>query len=191
MKSFLRFDLKTGEDLVGGIASEQGLVNIIDTLFNEIKEDEAVEIHIFRKYILIGTRKKGHGDKMLMKFTNFGFCPNSMDAKADVLMYAIKAIDDGNLPDYCYKAIGGDPGALRQTTQHVVRAYDAKIRRMQEKDKSYAEIEPFILKRDAAKSRLELLDEDLLDVSEPIIVEVPKNPEDFYEETDVAIGKEE
>ena len=77
MKSFLRFDLKTGEDLVGGIAREQGLVNIIDTLFNEIKEDEAVEIHIFRKYILIGTRKKVHGDKMLMKFTNFGFCPNS------------------------------------------------------------------------------------------------------------------
>lgn len=62
---------------------------------------------------------------------------------------------------------------------------------MQEKGKTALEIEPFILRKETATRRLELSDEELMEVSEPIIIEIPKNAEVFYEETDVAIGKEE
>ena len=191
MKSFLKLEAKAGEELPGNIASEAGLIELLDILYDGLDETEAIEIHAYRKFVLIGTREKGHGDKMIKKFTNFGFSPESHDKKTDSLTFAIRTIDDGSLPDYCYKAINGDIESLRQTTAHVVRAYDAKIRRMQEKGKSALEIEPFISKKEIATRRLELSDKELMEVSVPIIIEIPKNAEVFYEETDVAIGKEE
>lgn len=188
MKSFLKLEAKTGEELVSQITSEGGLVKLLDDLYDEIGINAAVEIHIYRKFVLVGTREKGHGDKMVKKFTNFGFSLDPSDKRSVSLAYAIRAIDDGNLPDYCYMAINGDIEALRQTTEHVVRAYDAKIRRMQEKGKPASEIEPFITRRDTAKRRLELGDEELLEVSEPIIIEIPKDYKTFYGENDIAIG---
>ena len=52
------------------------------------------------------------------------------------------------------------------------------------------EIEPFIMRRDTAMRRLELPDEEFLELSEPIIIEIPRKPEVFYGEYDVAIGNE-
>lgn len=189
MKSYLRLEFKVGEELIPQIINESGLVKLLDDLYDEIDDNSAVEVHIYRKFVLVGTRERGHGDKMIQKFTNFGFL-NSASQKPDALSYAIRTIDDGNLPDYCYKAIEGDVEALRQTTQHLVRAYDAKVRRMQEKGKPMLEIEPFVTRRDTAMRRLELSDEEFLELSEPIIIEVPKKPEAFYGEYDVAIGSE-
>ena len=191
MKSFLKLEAGSGEELVGNISTEAGIIRILDDLFNSLTKKSAVEVHIYRHYVLIGTRDKGHGDKMVMKFTNFGFCPDSRGSKSDSLVSAIRSIDDGNLPEYCYRAITGDVDALRQTTAHLVRAYDAKIRRMLEKAKSLSEIEVFTSKRDMAMRRLELDDKDLLEISEPIIIEIPKDPEYFYEEDEVAIGGSE
>ncbi len=191
MKSFLRLEFKVGEDLAPQIISESGLIKLLDDLYDEINDSSAVEVHIYRKFVLIGTRERGHGDKMIQKFTNFGFCLNSASQKPDVLSYAIRTIDDGNLPEYCYKAIEGDVEALRQTTQHLVRAYDAKVRRMKEKGKPMLEIEPFVTRRDTAMRRLELPDAEFLEISEPIIIEIPKKPETFYGEYDVAIGSEQ
>ena len=187
MKSFLKLEAKPGEELVGNIATEAGLIEILDNLFDSLDEKSAVEVHIYRKYVLIGTREKGHGDKMIMKFVNFGFSPDTYESKSADLVFAIKTIDNGDLPEYCYKAITGDVEALRQTTAHVARAYDAKIRRMVEKAKNASEIETFISKRDAALRRLELSDIDLVEISEPIIIEIPKDPENFYNEDDVVV----
>lgn len=188
MKSFLRLEHKIGEELTPQIINESGLTKLLDDLYESIDKNTAVELHIYRHYILVGTRERGHGDKMIKKFNNFGFSTESRDKKSDSLAFAIRAIDDGSLPDYCYKAIGGDVEALRQTTAHVVRAYDAKVRRMQEKGKPAIEVEPFITRRDTAARRLELSDEELLEVSEPIIIEIPKCSDVFYGEYDVAIG---
>ena len=190
-KSFLKLESKTGEELVGNISSEAGLIELLDSLYNGLSNDMAIEVHIYRKYVLIGTRERGHGDRMIKKFTNFGFCLSPESGKSDALSFAIRTIDDGNLPDYCYRAINGDVEALRQTTIHLVRAYDAKVRRMQEKGKPAIEIEPFITRRDAASRRLELSDEELVEISEPIIIEVPKDPATFYGEYDVAIGNDD
>lgn len=191
MKSFLRLEFKVGEELSPQIISEAGLVELLDKLYENIDLNMAVEIHIYRKFILVGTRARGHGDRMVQKFTNFGYNLTVASAKkTDVLSVAIQNIDSGCLPDYCYQAINGDVEALRQTTAHLVRAYDAKIRRMQEKGKPALEIEPFIARRDAATRRLELTDKELVEVSEPIIVEIPKDPSTFYGEYDVAIGNE-
>ena len=185
---FLRLEQKPGEELPGSIASENGLMELFDRLYNGLEDDMAVEVHVYRQYVLVGTRQKGHGDKMTKKFVNFGFSPNRQDGKSDSLAFAIRAIDDGGLPAYCYQAINGDIQALRQTTEHLVRAYDAKIKRMKEKGKSLQEIEVFEVRRDVAKRRLELEDEEFMEVSEPIILEIPKNPEVFYSEDDVYLN---
>lgn len=190
MKSYLRLEPKAEEELTPQIISEGGLARLLDDLYDGIGENAAVEIHIYRKFVLVGTRERGHGDKMVKKFTNLGFSVEPNERKAASLAYAIRAIDDGTLPEYCYMAINGDIGALRQTTAHLVRAYDAKVRRMREKGKPAIEIEPFIARRDAAARRLEFSDDELVEVSEPIIVEIPKNSDVFYGEYDVAIGNE-
>lgn len=183
MKPFLKFEHRSGEELASQIVNESGLMKLLDDLYDAIDKDSAVEVHIYRKFTLIGTRTKGHGDKMTMKFTNFGF-----GNKTDSLASAIRSIDDGSLPQYCYRAIAGDIEALRQTTAHVVRAYDAKIRRMLEKAKSVSEVERFVVKRDIALRRLELQDADLMEVSEPIIIEIPKDPDFFYGDDDIVVG---
>ena len=188
MRTFLKIEMKVGEDLPGSIASGSGLAELLDKLYSRLNDDMAVEVHVYREFTLIGTRQKGHGDKMLKKFINFGFSPYRKNEKSDALSYAIRTIDDGDLPEYCYRAISGDLDALRRTTLHLIRAYDAKIRRMQDKGKSISEIEPFILRRDTAAHRLELEDDEFMEVSEPIIIEIPKNPEFFYNEDDVCIS---
>lgn len=190
-ETFLRIDSRPGEELKSDFASKQGIVVLLDELYNHLEPDEAVEVHVYREYVLIGTRKKGHGDKMIKKFVNFGFSPrkhnenSSMESRSKALMYAILDIDDGRLPEYCYKAIDGDIQALRQTTEHLIRAYDAKIRRMQAKGKSVAEIEKYITRKTTAERRLTLPDEDFMEVSEPIIIEIPRDPEFFYSDDDV------
>ena len=60
--------MKAGEDLPGSIASGSGLVELLDELYNRLNDDMAVEVHVYREFTLIGTRQKGHGDKMLKKF---------------------------------------------------------------------------------------------------------------------------
>lgn len=190
MRSFLRIEGKPGEELPGTFASEAGLIELLNTLYNQLTDDMAVEIHVYREYILVGTRQKGHGDKLMKKFINFGFSPNRQDSKSDTLAYAVRSIDNGDLPEYCYRAICGDIPALRQTTEHLIRAYDAKIRRMKEKGKSAAEIEIYTQRMDTATRHLLLEDEDFMEVSEPIILEIPKNPDFFYNENDVYISGE-
>ncbi len=167
-----------------GIANENDLIMILDNALDSLKEDEAVEIHIYQRYILVGKRKKGHRDKFKYKFTNYGFSPNRKDRKTQSLGYAIRSIDDGSLPNYVYDAINGDVDALKLTTEHLVRAYDAKIKRMKKKGKSAEEIEEVKLKRKAAKRRLKLPLEQFLELSEPIIVEIPKNHKKFHDKDD-------
>lgn len=91
MKSFLKLESKTGEELPGNIVSEAGLTELFDTLYDGLSDTTAIEIHVYRKFVLVGTREKGHGDKMVKKFTNFGF--SNHDKKSDALSYAIRAID--------------------------------------------------------------------------------------------------
>ena len=189
MKTYLRLEAKAGEELPGVIGTEQGLTALLDDLYDRLNDDQAVEIHVYREFVLVGTREKGHGDIMTKKFINFGFSPKRQDNKSEALAFAIRSIDDGSLPEYCYRAINGDIDALRQTTTHLVRAYEAKIRRMTEKNKPFKEIEAIQTKRDIAKKRLELDDEEFVEVSEPIILEIPKNIEKFYAETDVYLGE--
>lgn len=182
---FLRIETRPEEELPGKVASEDGLIRILDQLYDNLRENEAVELHIYRQFILVGTRKKGHDDKLIAKFTNFG-----LSEQSGKLSFAIQAIYGESLPEYCYKAISGDASALRQTTESFVRAYDDKICRMKEKGRTAQEIEAFVLRRDAVKRRLELGDEELIGVSEPIILEIPKDPDTFYSEDDVYVAKE-
>lgn len=192
MESYLRMPIKSkeidavrSEELKGCIANESGLIEILDNSLDGLKEDEAVEIYIYQQYILIGKRKKGHRDVFKYKFTNYGFSPNKRDGKSEALAYAIRSIDDGSLPEYVYRAINGDVEALKQTTKHLIKAYDAKIKRMKDKGKSKEDIEEFKLKRKAAKRRLTLPLEEFLELSEPIIVEIPKSPKKFHDKNDV------
>jgi hypothetical protein len=125
---------------------------------------------------------------MEYKFTNFGFSPNKKDSKSEALAFAIRSIDDGSLPEYVYYAINGDVESLKLTTKHLVRAYDAKIKRMKKKGKDEDEIEEVKLRRKAAKRRLKLPLEEFLQLSEPIIVEIPRNPAKFYDKEDIILS---
>ena len=188
---FLRMETRPSEELKGEIANERGLNDLLDSIYNSLADNEAVEIHIYQDYILVGKRTKGHGDRFFHKFTNFGFSPNRSDNKSRGLTYAIRTIDSGSLPTYCYDAINGDVDALRKTTEHLIRALTAKVKRMTEKGKDAALIEEFEKRRFAAERRLTLPVEELVVLSEPIIVEIPKDPSKFYDEEDVVISKEE
>ena len=198
MESYLRMPIKPEEveavkekQYKGGIATESGLVEIFDRFLDSLKEDEAVEIHVYQDYVLVGKREKGHRDDMSYKFTNFGFSPNKRDSKSEALTFAVRSIDNGSLPDYVYRAINGDVEALKLTTKHLVRAYDAKIKRMTEKGKSKREIDEVELKKKAAERRLGLPLEEFLQLSEPIIVEIPRNPEKFYDKDEVVLSKDD
>lgn len=188
MESFLRMPVRASESLKGSQADENGLDMILDNAYNSLHDDEAVEIHVYQEYVLIGKRQKGHGDVFRYKFTNYGFSPNRSDGKSEKLSYSIRNIDNGSLPEYCYKAINGDVEALRLTTKHLIRAYEAKIRRMTEKGKDPKEIEEYVMKCEAAKRRLTLSIDDFLTLSEPIIIEIPRNSEVFYDENEVFIS---
>ncbi len=200
MESYLRMPIKPEEveavknekkvkQFEGGIATANALVEILDKCLDSLKSDEAVEIHVYQEYVLIGKRQRGHRDEMKYKFTNFGFSPNKKDSKSEALAFAIRSIDNGSLPDYVYQAIDGNVEALKRTTRHLVRAYDAKIKRMKKKGKSKEEIKEYKLKKKAAERRLELPLAEFLFLSEPIIVEIPKNPEKFYDKDEVVLSK--
>lgn len=195
IESFIRMPVKPEEveavrsdEIKEGIANASDLTEILDRCYDGLKEDEAVEVYIYQRYILVGKRRKGHRDKFKYKFTNYGFSPNRRDSKSESLGYAIRAIDGGSLPNYVYDAINGDVQALRKTTEHLISAYDAKIKRMKEKNKPESEIDEYKLKRKAAKRRLTLPLDEFLQLSEPIIVEIPKNPKKFHDKNDIYIN---
>ena len=187
-ESFLRMPVKASEALKGEIANENGLNMVLDGLYNRLHSDEAAEIHVYQDYILVGVRQKGHGDVFMHKFTNYGFSPNRRDNKSETLAFSIRTIDNGSLPQYCYEAINGNVDALRLTTKHLIRAYEAKVRRMTEKGKDAKLIEEYVMKVEAAKRRLTLPLEDFLTLSEPIMIEIPRNPETFYDEDEVVVS---
>jgi hypothetical protein len=60
---------------------------------------------------------------------------------------------------------------------------------MKKKGKSKEEIKEYKLKKKAAERRLELPLAEFLFLSEPIIVEIPKNPEKFYDKDEVVLSK--
>jgi len=178
-------ELKQIESMRGEIASDKGLLAILCDYFDALHDDEAVEIKVYRNFILVGIRMKGHGSKYYHKFTNYGLCSGN---RTTTLSYAIRSIDGGSLKDYCYDAINGDIEALRKTTQHLVRAYNAKIKRLKEKGKDPRVIEWYEGERDKVVKRLDKEDAEFLELTEPILIEIPKNPEKFYDEDVVSIS---
>lgn len=175
---------KVIESMKGEIASDKGLLALLCQLFDAIHDDEAVEVKVYRNFILVGVRMKGHGSKYHHKFTNYGLCSGN---RTTTLSYAIRAIDGGSLKGYCYDAMNGDIEALRKTTQHLVRAYNAKIKRLKEKNRDPREIEFYEGERDKVMRRLDKDDEEFLELTEPILIEIPKNPEKFYDDNLVSI----
>lgn len=173
------------ELMKGEIASENGLLELLCKIFDGLSETEAVEIKVYRKFILVGKRLKGHGSEYYHKFINYGLANGN---RTTTLAFAIRTIDGGSLQSYCYDAMNGDVQALRKTTQHLVRAYNAKIKRLKEKGKDPKEIEYFEGERDKVMKRLEKGDEEFLELTEPILIEIPKDPEMFYDEETVTIS---
>ncbi len=170
--------IKEVEALRGEITSEKGLQELLNKTFDSLTDGEAVEIKIYRKYILVGKRLKNHGSEYYKKFTNYGLGRGGNKSRS--LSFAIHAIDGGSLKEYCYDAINGDVNALRQTTKHLVRAYEAKIKRLKEKGKKETVIKYYEKERDKIVRRLEKDDDEFLELSEPVLVEIPKNPDVFY-----------
>ena len=176
-------ELKKIESMKGEIASENGLSGLLNRIFDGLGDIEAAEIKVYREFILVGKRIRGHGSRYSYKFVNYGLAKRS-----DGLYFAIKSIDGGSLPNYCYDAIAGDVNALRKTTVHYARALDAKIARLKEKGKDKKLIEYYESERDKVLKRLEKDDEDFLELSEPILIEIPRNVDIFYDEDDVMIS---
>ena len=170
----------------GRVITTNNLVALFDEMCADLTSEEALEIWVYRKYILVGMRRKGHGDRMRFKFTNFGFQIGS--SKSDKLSEAIRVVDEeGTLPEYVYRAMDGDMNALRETTSHYVRVLSAKIERMKQKGKAKKLIRAIQLKKAAAENRLSLSDDEFALISEPIIVEIPMNSEIFHSENDTVL----
>jgi hypothetical protein len=164
---------------------------MLDDLYASLDFDEAVVLMIKKDCTIICKRKKGHGDQVLKKFINFGFCPlGHACRKGQSLSLAIRTIAD-NLPEYCYEAILGDEKALRKTTEHLLKVYKKKAERMRKKKKKAQDIAQVLARHDEIQRYLELSDVDLAASIDTLIIEVPKNPK-VFEELDelVAIGAE-
>jgi len=172
-------ELKKIEEMKGEIANERGLLELLCRLFDSLGDLEAIEVKVYRSFILVGKRLKGHGSEYYHKFINYGL---NGGVRTETLSFAIRAIDGGSLKDYCYDAINGDIEALRLTTKHLVRAYNAKIKRLKEKGKDPKVIEYYEGERDKVEKRLEKNDDEFLELTEPVLIEIPKNPSVFYEE---------
>ena len=191
---FLSIVFSRVDEIKGEITTNQGLEALLDSLYSKLADDEAVVLMIKNDCTLVCTRKKGHGDHVLKKFTNIGFAGNKNGislGKADCLATAIRVIAD-NLPEYCYEAIKGDKKALRKTTEHLFKVYKKKAERMKAKGKPNKEIAQVLTRQDEIGRYLELNDDELASVIDTLIIEVPKRPE-IFEELDelAAIGVEE
>lgn len=188
------------EKLKGEIASEKGLLTFLCEIYDSLSDYEAVEIKAYREFVLIGKRRLGSSSVYSHKFINYGL---SKGNRTETLSYAIRAIDGGDLPDYCYDAINGDIEALRKTTEHIIKVYNAKIKRLNEQlenldslDVMYQMISELDLEEGASyeevkarlkvkiseleeksvvvKKRLQKNDEEFLELTEPVLIEIPK-----------------
>lgn len=173
------------EAMKGEIASEKGLLDLLGRLYDSLTDLEAVEVKVYRSFILVGKRLKGHGSTYYHKFTNYGLANGN---RTTTLSFAIRAIDGGSLKDYCYDAMNGDIEALKKTTKHLVRAYNAKIKRLKDKGKDLKIIEYYEGERDKVQNRLKKDDDEFLALTEPILIEIPKNPDVFYEADDDTVS---
>ena len=191
---FLSIVFSRVDEIKGEITTDQGLCALLDGLYSKLHEDEAVVLLVKNNCTLVCTRKKGHGDHVLKKFTNIGFAGvnNGVSlGKADSLSTSIRTIAD-NLPEYCYEAIKGDKKALRKTTEHLFKVYKKKAERMKAKGKPNKEIAQVLTRQDEIGRYLDLNDDELASVIDTLIIEVPKCPEKFEELDELAaIGVEE
>ena len=181
--AFLSVVFSHVDEIKGEITTSYGLQALLDSLYSNLAEDEAVVLMIKSDCTLVCTRKKGHGDRVLNKFANVGFAGKKNGVslgKANCLATAIRGIAD-NLPEYCYEAIKGDKEALRKTTEHLFKVYRKKAERMQAKKKPAEEIAQVLARQDEIGRYLELNDTELSNVIDTLIVEVPKCPEKFEE----------
>ncbi len=184
MGGYLTLFFQEIDDIKGELATEMGLLALLDKLYDLLEEDEAIVFLIKKNCTLICTRRRGHADRVLKKFTNIGYGTKG----SRTLIEAIKSFAD-NLPDYCYDAIDGDKQALRRTTEHLHKVYGKKIERMRAKGKSPKDIAKVLTRQDEISRYLELGDDDLAEVIDTILIEVPKKP-DHFEDLDelAAIG---
>lgn len=175
------------DDIRGELATEMGLLTLLDRLYDSLKEDESIVLSIKKHCTIICTRKRGHSDRVYKKFTNLGYGTKG----SRTLIEAIKSLAD-NLPDYCYDAIDGDTAALRKTTEHLFKVYGKKIERMRAKGKPAKDIAMVLTRQDEIKHFLELSDDDLAEVIDTILIEIPRVPEKFENMEELAsIGENE
>ena len=191
---FLSIIFSRVDEIKGELTTDRGLEALLDHLYSNLSEDEAVVLMVKNNCTLVCTRKKGHGDHVLKKFTNVGFAGSKSQIsanKADVVATAVRTIAD-NLPEYCYDAIKGDEQALRKTTEHLFKVYRKKAERMKAKNKPAKEIAQVLARQDEIGRYLELDNSELANVIDTLIIEVPKCPEKFEELDELAaIGVEE
>ncbi len=173
-------DKLIGKDLPSKIISEAELIRLLDITYDSLNDDQALEIWVFQDYVLVGIRKRGHGDDFKWKFINYGFSPTSKDRKSEKLSNAIRAIDGGSLREYCYDAINGNIDALKKTTMHEIKSFRKKLKRLYEKGKSIKMIMAVRNRLKKAKESLNAPLNDFLKMSEPIMIEIPKNVKVFY-----------
>ncbi len=169
------------DDMRGELITGNSLAALLDNIYDQLKDDEAVVLMVKKDCTLVCTRQKGHGDHILKKFTNFGFAGSNSHVsidKAKELSYAIRTIAD-NLPNYCYQAIAGDKSALRQTTKHLCKIYAKKAERMKAKGKPARQIADVLGRHDQIKRYLDLSDDELVSSIDTLVIEVPKCPEVF------------
>ena len=169
---FLSIVFSRVDEIKGEITTDQGLCALLDGLYSKLHEDEAVVLLVKNNCTLVCTRKKGHGDHVLKKFTNIGFAGvnNGVSlGKADSLSTSI-----------------------RKTTEHLFKVYKKKAERMKAKGKPNKEIAQVLTRQDEIGRYLDLNDDDLASVIDTLIIEVPKCPEKFEELDELAaIGVEE
>lgn len=178
---FLSIVFNQVDEMKGELTTGAGLSALLDLLYDQLRDDEAVVLMVKKDCTLVCTRQKGHGDHVLKKFTNFGFAGDYSHVsvkKAKELSDSIRTIAS-NLPAYCYDAIAGDKEALRQTTDHLLKVYAAKAERMKAKGKPPKEIAQVLGRHDQIKRYLDLNNDELASSIDTIIVEVPKCPETF------------
>ncbi|MBP5674740.1 hypothetical protein J6W91_00215 [Candidatus Saccharibacteria bacterium] len=191
-----------GSGLSGKIISKDGLVELIDRLFSMLTREEALDIWIYQAYILVGIREKGHSEYFYEKFINYGLVMNN-NSRNESLSSAIRDVDGGSLKKECYDAINGDIDALKETTKHLINTCRRKLRRAYEKRYNasmsmdtderavlrVAELNEIILDiREHLQRSKEALTAatsgnitEFLELSEPVIIEIPKDYYYFYD----------
>ena len=179
---FLTLFFKELDDIRGELVTEMALLALFDGLYDHLDEDEAIVLLIKKDCTVVCTRKRGRDDKILKKFTNIGFGTKG----SRILIEAVKPLAE-NLPEYCYEAISGDKAALRRTTEHLHKVYGKKIERMRAKKQPAKEIARVLTRQDEISRFLELSDDELVDVIDAVLIEIPKNPE-LFEDLDELVA---